>query len=46
MSLVLRGSLLLVWGVVNQQDGTMNIVVQQARSLKGVRNPPRAKNWS
>jgi error-prone DNA polymerase len=46
LRLVLRESLLVVRGAVNRQDGTMNIVVQQARSLKGVANPPRAKNWS
>jgi hypothetical protein len=43
---VLKEPLLLVRGMVSRQEGTMNIVVQQARSLKGVRNPPKAKNWS
>jgi error-prone DNA polymerase len=46
LRLALRESLLEVRGVVSRQEGTMNIVVKQARSLKGVRKPPRAKNWS
>jgi error-prone DNA polymerase len=46
LRLVLRESLLEVRGVVSRQEGTMNIVVKQVRSLKGVRKPPQAKNWS
>jgi error-prone DNA polymerase len=46
LRLVLREPMLLVRGVVSRQEGTMNIVVKQARSLKGVRKPPRAKSWS
>jgi len=46
LRLVLREPLLVVRGVVNRQEGTMNIVVQQARSLKGIQNHPKAKNWS
>ncbi|HZA23157.1 MAG TPA: OB-fold nucleic acid binding domain-containing protein, partial [Dehalococcoidia bacterium] len=46
LRLVLRESLLEVRGVVSRQEGTMNIVVKQARSLKGVRKPPRARSWS
>jgi error-prone DNA polymerase len=46
LRLVLRESLLEVRGVVSRQEGTLNIVVKQARSLKGVRKRPQAKNWS
>ena len=46
LRLVLREPLLLVRGVVSRQEGTMNIVVNQARSLQGGQNSPRAKNWS
>ena len=45
LRLVLRESLLVVRGRVNRQDGTMNIVIQQARSLKGLHKLPKAKNW-
>jgi error-prone DNA polymerase len=46
LRLVLREPLLLVRGVLSRQEGTMNIVVNQARSLQGGRNSPKAKNWS
>jgi error-prone DNA polymerase len=45
LRLVLRESLLVVRGAVNRQEGTMNIVVQQARSLRGLSKMPQAKNW-
>jgi error-prone DNA polymerase len=42
----LHESLLLVQGVVSRQEGTMNIVVRQARPIKGMRDLLRARNWS
>ena len=40
-----RESLLLVGGVVSRQEGTMNVVVHRARSIKGVQKCSKAKNW-
>ncbi len=45
LRLVLRESLLLVGGVVSRQEGTMNVVVHRARSIKGVQKCSKAKNW-
>jgi error-prone DNA polymerase len=45
LRLVLREPLLVVRGAVNRQEGTMNIVVRQARSLRGLPKMPQAKNW-
>lgn len=42
---VLRESVLMVRGAVSRQEGTMNIVVRDARSLKGLQDMPKAKNW-
>jgi hypothetical protein len=42
---VLRESLLIARGMVSQQEATINIVVQQARWIKGLPNLPKAKNW-
>ncbi len=46
LRLVLRESLLVVRGTVKRQEGTMNILVQQARSLKGLHKLPPSKNWA
>jgi len=46
LRLVLRESLLVVRGTVKRQEGTMNILVQQARSLKGLNKLPPSKNWA
>ena len=35
----------LVGGVVSRQEGTMNVVVHRARSIKGVQKCSKAKNW-
>jgi error-prone DNA polymerase len=45
LRLVLREPLLLARGIVSRQDGTMNIVVQQARRINGLKGLPRAKDW-
>jgi error-prone DNA polymerase len=45
LRLVLRESLLIARGVVSRQEGTINIVVQQARRIKGLSDLPKAKNW-
>ena len=45
LRLVLRESLLIARGVVSRQEGTMNIIVQQARRIKGLPDLPKAKNW-
>jgi error-prone DNA polymerase len=46
LRLVLRAPMLEVRGMVSRQEGTMNIVVKQARSLKGAHKLPRARRWS
>lgn len=43
---VLREPLLVVRGTISRQEDTMNIVVQQARQIKGLWDLPKAKNWS
>jgi error-prone DNA polymerase len=45
LRLVLRESLLIARGVVSRQEGTMNIIVQQARRIKALPDLPRAKDW-
>jgi error-prone DNA polymerase len=46
LRLVLRESLLIARGVVSRQEGTINIVIQQAQRIKGLPpNLPKAKNW-
>ncbi|MBM3946489.1 MAG: hypothetical protein FJ315_03695 [SAR202 cluster bacterium] len=43
--LVLEEAVLLVRGVVSRREGTMNVVVQRVRSVRGVRDAPRSKDW-
>jgi error-prone DNA polymerase len=46
LRLVLREFLLIARGVVSRQEGTSNIVVQQAQRIKGLPpSLPKAKNW-
>ncbi len=45
LKLVLREPLVIVEGIISRQDGTINIVVKNARSLNTVTNVPKAKNW-
>ena len=45
LKLVLREPLIIVEGIISRQDGTINIVVKNARSLNTVTNVPKAKNW-
>lgn len=45
LKLVLREPLIVVEGIISRQDGTINIVVKNARSLNTVTNVPKAKNW-
>jgi error-prone DNA polymerase len=42
--LVLRESLLIARGVVSRQEGTSNIVIQQAQRIKGLSDLPKAKS--
>lgn len=44
--LVLREPVLLVLGLVSRREGTMNVVAQQARSVRGVRDSPKSKDRS
>ena len=43
--LVLREPVLKVRGVVSRREGTLNIVVNHAESVKALINGPKAKNW-
>jgi error-prone DNA polymerase len=43
--LVMREPVLLVRGTVSRRDGTLNIVVGHAESLKTLRDVPKAKDW-
>jgi error-prone DNA polymerase len=45
LRLVLRESLLIAWGVVSRQKGTINIVIQQAQRIKRLSDLPKAKSW-
>jgi error-prone DNA polymerase len=46
LRLILRESLLIARGIVSRQEGTSNIVIQQAQRIKGLPpNLPKAKNW-
>jgi len=45
LRLVLRESLLIIDGIISRRDGTINIVVQNARSLDYLKNPPKSKDW-
>jgi error-prone DNA polymerase len=45
LRLVLQEALLIARGVVSRQEGTSNIIVQQARRIKGLPDLSKAKNW-
>ena len=45
LRLVLREPLLLVSGAVSRREGTLNIVVSGARSIRSPGDLPVAKNW-
>lgn len=40
-----RESFIVVTGQVSRREGTFDIIVQQAHTLKGVDHAPKAKNW-
>ena len=43
---VLKEPVLKVRGIVSRREGTLNIVVTHAESINGLRDLPKAKNWS
>ena len=42
---VLKEPLLLAEGTVSRREGTMNVVMSQARAISSMEEAPKAKNW-